>query len=56
MKDGLRGKHYSSDEEGKSVVNELLKEQSTEFYGAEIPALIRRWNIGIERNSDYVEK
>ena len=35
---------------------EWLKEQSTEFYEADIHAHIRRWNIAIERNGDYVEK
>ena len=54
--DGLRGKHYSSDEEVKYVVKKGLKEESTEFYRAGIHALIRRWIIAIERNSDYVEK
>ena len=48
------GKHYSSDEEVKSVVKKWLKGQSTEFYGAGIHALILRWNIAIERNGDYV--
>ena len=51
MKEGLRGKHYSSDEEVKSVVKKWLKEQSTEFYGAGIHAL-----IASERNRDYVKK
>ena len=48
MKEGLRGKHYSSVEEVKSAVKKWLKEQSTEFYGAGINALIRRSNIVIE--------
>ena len=56
MKEGLRSKHYSSDEKVKSVVKKWLKEQSTEFYGAGIQAVIRKWNIAIERNGDYVEK
>ena len=56
MKVGLRGKYYSNDEKVESVVKQWLKEQSTEFYGAVIHALIRRWNIAIERNGDYVEK
>ena len=54
MKKGLRGKHYASDEEGKTAVMKWLKEQS-EFYKAGIHALIW-WNIATERNSDYVEK
>ena len=56
MKESLKGKRYSSDEEVKSLVKKWLKEQSTELYGAGIHALIRRWNIAIERNSDYLEK
>ena len=56
MKEGLRGKHYPSDEEVKSAVKKWLKEQSREFYEAGIHALIRRWNIAVERNGDYVEK
>ena len=56
IKLGLRSKHYASDEEVKTAVMKWLKEQSTEFYEAGIDALIQRWNIDIERNSDYVEK
>ena len=41
-KEGLRGKHYSSDEEVKTGVKKWLKELSTKFYGAGIYALIRR--------------
>ena len=49
-------KHYASDEEVKTAELKWLKEQSKEFYEAEIHALIRRWNIAIGRNRDYVEK
>ena len=56
MKEGLRGKHYHSDEGVKSVGKKWLKEQSTKLYGAGIHTLIQRWNIANERNSDYVEK
>ena len=56
MKEGLRGKHYASDKKMKTTVMKWLKEQSTKFYEARIHSLIQRWNIAIERNSDYVEK
>ena len=56
MKPPLRGKYYYSVGEVKSVEKKWLKEQSTESYGAGIHAPIRRWNIAIERNGDYVEK
>ena len=56
MKEGLRGKHYASDEKVKTGVMKWLKEQSTECYEAGIHTLIQRWNIAIKRNGDYVEK
>ena len=56
MKEGFRGKHYASDEEVKTAVKKWLEEQSPECCEAGIHALIRRWNIAIERNGDYIEK
>ena len=32
MKEGLRGKHYASEEEMKTALMKWLKEQSKEFY------------------------
>ena len=46
MKEGLRGKHYASDEEVKTVVIKWLKEH----------VHIWSWNIAIERNGNYVKK
>ena len=56
MKEGLRSKHYASDEELKTAVMRWLKEQSTEFQKAVVHAPIWRWNIAIAINNDYVEK
>ena len=42
MKQGLRGKYYVSDKDMKTAVMKWLKEQSTEFYEAEIHTLIWR--------------
>ena len=56
MKEGLRGKHFASEEELKTAGMKSLKEQSREFHEAMIHALIGRWNIAIKRNRDYVEK
>ena len=55
-KEGLRVKHFAGDKEVKTAVMKSFKEQSTEFYEADIHALTRKWNIAIERNHDYVEK
>ena len=49
-------KHYACDEEVNIAEMKWLKEQSIQFYEAEIRALIRKCNIAIVRNSDYVEK
>ena len=56
MEEDLRGKHYISNEEVKTVGIKWLKEQLTEFYKAGIHALIWRWITAIERNGNYVEK
>ena len=56
MKEDFKRQTYASDEGGKTAMMKWLKEQSTEFSEAEIYALIRRWNIAIERNSEYVAK
>ena len=57
MKEGLKGKLYASDKEVKTtVMKKWLKEQSTEFYGTGIHALIRKWIIIIEKNGESVEK
>ena len=55
IKEGLRGKHYASDEEVKTAVTMWLKKQLAECYEAGIHALIWRRNVAIEKNGDYVE-
>ena len=47
MKEALGGKYYASDKKVKTAVMKWLKEQSTEFYEAELHALIQRGNIAI---------
>ncbi|GFR83317.1 histone-lysine N-methyltransferase SETMAR [Elysia marginata] len=56
MQQALRRKHYENDEEVKSAVRTWLKEQPIQFYEAGIRALVKRWNIALERGGDYVEK
>ena len=50
MKDGVRGRHYSSDKEVKTAQMKWLKEQLSKFHKAGINILIRVWNIAIQRN------
>ena len=56
LKKSLWGKQYASDAEVKTAVMKWLKEQSIEFYEAWIHSLIRKSNITIDGNGDYIEK
>ena len=55
MKEALRGDYYGNDEEVKTVKN-WRREQPAEFYEVEIHALIRRWNVALQRGGGYVER
>ena len=55
-KESLKEKYCASDEKVKSAEMKWIKEQSTEFYKADIHAFMRTWNIATERNGDHVEK
>ncbi|GFR89044.1 histone-lysine n-methyltransferase [Elysia marginata] len=54
MKQGLGGKHYENDEKVKNPVKTRLKEQPVQFYEAGKRALVKRWNVALERGGDYV--
>ncbi|GFR63115.1 transposase [Elysia marginata] len=56
MKQELRGNYYENDEELKNAVKTWQKEQPIKFYEAGIHALVKRWNVALERRGDYVEK
>ena len=56
MKEELKGKHYANDEEVKTAARNWLRSQPSEFYKAEIHALIQRWKTAVEKDDDYVEK
>ncbi|GFR95579.1 histone-lysine N-methyltransferase SETMAR [Elysia marginata] len=56
IKQALRGKHCENDEAVKSAVKSWLKEQPIQFYEAGVRALVKRWNVDLDRGGDYVEK
>ena len=47
IKESLRGRHFSSDEEVKTAVRKWLKTQLVEFYNKGICALIKRWEKAV---------
>ena len=45
--EGVRGQHFTSDQEVKHAVRNWLKMQPADFYKAGIVSLVHRWTVGI---------
>ena len=56
LKKHLKGNHYDSDEEVIAAVRQWCREQLPEFFADGIRQLVRRWQLCIDRDGDYVEK
>ena len=56
LKKHLKGNHYDSDEEVVAAVRQWCREQSSEFLADGIRQLVRRWQLCVDRDGDYVEK
>ena len=52
----LKGNHYDSDEEVVAAVRQWCREQSPEFFADGIRQPVRRWQLCVDRDGDYVEK
>ena len=55
LKKHLKG-NYDSDEEVVAAVRQWCREQSPEFFADGIRQLVRRWQLCVDRDGDYVEK
>ena len=56
LKESLRGRHLSSDEEVKTAVRKWLKTQPVEFHNEGMCALVKRWEKTVWKAGDYNEK
>ena len=56
LKKHLKGNHYDSGEEMVAAVRQWCREQSPEFFADGIRQLVRRWQLCVDRDGDYVEK
>jgi hypothetical protein len=56
MKEALRGRRFSSDEEVIGAVQNWLKTQPKTFFSDVIEKLVKRWNRCVKVEGDYVEK
>ena len=52
----LKGNHYDSDEEVVAAIRQWCREQSPEFFADGIRQLVRRYQLCVDRDGDYVEK
>lgn len=56
IKNALRGRRFSSDEDVQEAVQKWLGDQPKTFFLEGIQKLVNRWNKCIEMDGDYVEK
>ena len=56
LKNALRGRRFSTDEEAQRAVHEWLREQSKSFFFNGIHKFVDRWTECIENEGDYIEK
>jgi hypothetical protein len=56
MKEALRGRRFSSNEEVIGAVQNWSKNATKNFFSDGIKELVKRWNRCFEVEGDYVEK
>ena len=56
LKTHLKGNHYDSDEEVVAAVRRWCREQAPKFFADGIRQLVRRWQLCVDCDGDYVEK
>ena len=56
LKEALRGRRFTSDEEVKETVHEWLAAQPKTFFSEGIQKLLEYWNKCIVKHWDYIEK
>ena len=56
LKKHLKGNHYANDTEVEFAVRQWFREKSPEFFADGMRQLVKRWQLCVTRNGDYVEK
>ena len=56
LKETLRGRRFTSDQEVKEAVHAWLAAQPKTFFSESIWKLMKRWTKSVEKQGDYVEK
>ena len=56
LKENLRERHFSSDEEVKTAGRKCLKAKSVEFYNEGVCAVVKKWEKAVRKARDYIKK
>jgi len=56
LKEALRGRRFSCDDDVKAPVHQWLRAQPKTSFADGIKKLVRRWEKCIEKQGDYIEK
>jgi hypothetical protein len=56
MEDHLTGHHFETDEAVQETVRSWMRGAATDFYRRGIFKILQRWQKGIDRDGDFVEK
>ena len=56
LKEALRGRRFSCDDDVKAVVHQWLRAQPKTFFADGIKKLVGRWEKCIAKQGDYIEK
>ncbi|GFR89924.1 transposase [Elysia marginata] len=52
---GIRGNHYESDEDVEAAVRHWFRQKCVDFFTDGMRQLVRRWQLCVDRDGDYVE-
>ncbi|GFS07637.1 mariner Mos1 transposase [Elysia marginata] len=55
LKEHLRGNHYKSDEDVEAPVRHWFRQKCVDFFTDGMRQLVRRWQLCVDRDEDYVE-
>ncbi|GFR90062.1 histone-lysine N-methyltransferase SETMAR [Elysia marginata] len=56
LKEHLRGNHYENDEDMEAAVRHRFRQKCVDFFTDGMRQLVRRWQMYVNRDGDYVEK
>ncbi|GFS04800.1 histone-lysine N-methyltransferase SETMAR [Elysia marginata] len=56
LKEHLKGNHYESDEDVEAAIQHWFSQKCVNFFTDGMRQLVRRWQLCVDRDGNYVEK